>query len=67
MNEEIENFEDDYFQLQKILLTKKEYLEDLDNRIAKRTYEISKQSCQLSEPPGEKKSLTHRIKNFFLL
>ncbi len=48
LNEEIENYEDDYFHFQKILLTKKEYNDDLDNSIAKRSYEISKKSCEKS-------------------
>ena len=38
LNEEIENYEDDYFHFQKILLTKKEYNEDLDNQISKKSY-----------------------------
>lgn len=48
LNEEIENYEDDYFHFQKILLTKREYSDDLDNIIAKQSYEISKKSCEKS-------------------
>lgn len=70
LNEEIENYEDDYFHFQKILLTKKEYNEDLDNRISKKSYEISKKSCQKSATPAtneERKSLSYRFKSFFLM
>jgi hypothetical protein len=34
--------------MQKILLTKQEYNEELDNLISSRSYQISKQSCQKS-------------------
>lgn len=67
LNEEIETLEDDFFEREKILLTKKEYSEELDKLIAKKSYEISKKSCRKSGSALEddRKGFSARLKSFF--
>jgi hypothetical protein len=68
-NEEIENCEDDYFELQKIIETKRDYNEQLDRRIARKSYEIGRGTslnagmCAAGEDTA---SLSDRLIHFFL-
>ena len=60
--------EDDYFELQKIILTKKECDGELDAKINMKSYEIGKNSCKgraKTMMEDEKKSLSSRIRLFF--
>lgn len=67
LNEEIEIMEDDFYQREKILLTKKDLSEELDKTIAKKTYEIGKKTARKSGSAleDERKGFSARLKSFF--